>query len=154
MSPPPLRALLARGAGGLPPPMPIDFARGGPVLPPTPNAHLAAPPGYEGPKHRTVPPFPVAPEVAWEAVRRLGHDFPRTWRLAAWPERRQAQWVARTAVLNFPDIVVAQVVPAPGGAAGLFLLSRSLFGRYDFGANRRRVDAWLAALDAALRPAA
>ncbi len=41
-------------------------------------------------------------------------------------------------------------MPGPPGA-GLFLYSRSLFGWSDFGVNRTRVEAWLAALDAALR---
>ena len=63
---------------------------------------------------------------------------------------RQAQWVARSALMNYPDIIVAEVVPGPEGA-GLFLYSRSLFGWSDMGVNRKRVEAWLAALDAALR---
>jgi uncharacterized protein (DUF1499 family) len=83
-------------------------------------------------------------------LRQLGEGFPRTTLIRDWPERRQAQWVERSALMNYPDIIAAELVPGPGGA-GLFLYSRSLFGWSDLGANRRRVERWLAALDAALR---
>ncbi len=43
-----------------------------------------------------------------------------------------------------------RVLPDGAAQAHLILWSRSLYGRSDFGANRRRVVAWLAALDAAL----
>jgi uncharacterized protein (DUF1499 family) len=144
----PLAALFNRGAEGLPPPEPVDFATL--VLPRSPNVCLAAPEGFPR-AHLHVPPLPVADaDAAWPALRRLGEGFPRTFPLAEWPERRQAQWVVRSALANFPDIVVAELTSGPAGA-GLFLLSRSLFGRYDFGVNRRRAEAWIAALDAALR---
>jgi len=98
----------------------------------------------------TVPPLPVDAATAWPVLRRLGERLPRTTLLGEWPERRQAQWVERSALARFPDIIAAELVPGPAGA-GLFLYSRSLFGWSDFGVNRRRVAAWLAALDAALR---
>ena len=74
----------------------------------------------------------------------------RTTPIGEWPDRRQAQWVERSALANFPDIIAAELHAAPGGA-GLFLYSRSLFGWSDFGVNRRRVERWLAAFEAALR---
>ena len=61
--------------------------------------------------------------------------------------------MVRSAVFNFPDLVTAQVAPAGAGAATLLLYSRSVYGYSDLGANRRRVAAWLAALDKALNPA-
>ncbi|HYZ33052.1 MAG TPA: DUF1499 domain-containing protein, partial [Crenalkalicoccus sp.] len=143
----PLGALLSRGAGGLPPAEPVDFAAL--VRPRSPNTCLAAPPGFPG-ADLPVPPLPAEPEAAWAALLRVAQSFPRTYPRADWPERRQAQWVVRSALLNFPDIVAAEVTSGPAGT-GLFLYSRSLFGWSDLGVNRRRVEAWLAALDAALR---
>jgi hypothetical protein len=144
----PLGALFARGPAGLPPPAPLDFARL--ALPGTPNAFLAAPEGRHPGAHRALPPLDHPPERVWRALRGLAADFPRVWRREEWPERRQAEWVARSATLNFPDLVNAGVEALPDGRSGLWLYSRSLFGRYDFGQNRRRGEAWLAALDAAL----
>lgn len=54
----------------------------------------------------------------------------------------------RSPVLNFPDIVSAQVLPGPGRASRIVLYSRSLYGYSDLGANRRRLRSWLAAIDA------
>ncbi|MCB4824440.1 DUF1499 domain-containing protein [Roseicella aerolata] len=144
----PIGALFGRGIGGLPPATPLDFAAL--RLPPSPNTCLAAPPGGHAQAHITVPPLPVDAATAWPALRALGDGLPRVFRYGEWPERRQAQWVARTPLMNYPDIVTAELVPGPAGA-GLFLYSRSLFGWSDLGVNRRRVEAWLAALEAALR---
>ena len=120
------------------------------VLPPSPNTCLAAPAGTHPGAHVTVPPLPVDAATAWGVLRGLGESFPRTTLIQAWPERRQAQWVERSALVNYPDIIAAELVPLPEGA-GLFLYSRSLLGWSDLGVNRRRVDRWLAAFEVALR---
>lgn len=143
-----MKLLMGRGATGLPPAEPLDFATL--VLPPSPNICLAAPAGAHPGAHVTVPPLPVDAATAWPVLRALGERFPRTTLVRDWPERRQAQWVERSALANFPDIIVAQVVPDAAGA-GLLLYSRSLVGWSDFGVNRRRVARWLAAFEAALR---
>ncbi|RYI99384.1 MAG: DUF1499 domain-containing protein, partial [Acetobacteraceae bacterium] len=140
--------LFGRGAKGLPPAEPVDFGRL--VLPPSPNTCLAAPAGMHPGAHVTVPPLPVDAATAWGVLRGLGETFPRTTLIQDWPERRQAQWVERSALVNYPDIIAAELVPLPEGA-GLYLYSRSLFGWSDLGVNRRRVDRWLAAFEAALR---
>ena len=138
-----LGAWLGRGAAGLEAPRPLEFAS---LVPPrSPNTCLAAPEGHPGPKQFLAPILPASPEVAFETLLRLAGGFPRTWRLASWPERRQAQWVERSALANFPDIITAECVPAPGGST-LFLYSRSLIGYSDFGANAKRVSEWLTAL--------
>jgi hypothetical protein len=139
--------LLGRGPGGLPPAVPLDFATL--RLPPSPNTCLAAPPGATTEPHEAVPLLPVSPDTAWATLRALGDGMERVWKIGEWPELRQAQWVARTRWMNYPDIVVGQVVPLEGGA-GLFLYSRSLIGWSDFGVNRARVLEWLGALRARL----
>ena len=137
-------ALLGRGPNGLEPPVPIEFAAL--VQPRSPNTCLAAPPGHPGPKQVTAPILPAAPDVVFTTLLTLAEGFPRTWRLAAWPERRQAQWVERSALMNYPDIIVAEVVATPGGTS-LFLYSRSLVGYSDLGVNAQRVAAWRLAFE-------
>jgi len=143
----PFSALFHRGAGGLPPPEPVEFATL--VLPESPNTCLGAPAGFPG-AHLTLPPLPADAATAWAALHAVAAGQPRTTLLAEWPERHQAQWVVRSALANFPDIIAAEITAGPAGT-GLFLYSRSLFGWSDFGVNRRRVEAWAAALDARLR---
>lgn len=143
-----LGLLFGRGAAGLPPAAPIDFPAL--VLPASPNTSLAAPPGGHPQAQVTVPPLPLDAATAWPVLLRIAAGFPRTTLVKAWPERRQAQWVERSALANFPDVIVAELAPLAGGA-GLTLYSRSLLGWSDFGVNRRRVERWLAAFEAALR---
>ena len=103
----PLGALFGRGAAGLPPAEPVDFASL--VLPPSPNTCLAAPPGGHPAAHVTVPPLPVDAGTAWALLRGFGARFPRTTPIGEWPDRRQAQWVERSALANFPDIIAAGI---------------------------------------------
>lgn len=145
----PLAALFGRRTEGLPQPEPVEF--GALVLPRSPNTCLAVPNGAHPSAHIATPPLPVSAAAAWPVLRRLGQRFPNTYPLAEWPERRQAQWVERSPRLGFPDVVAAELADGPGGRAALFLYSRSLFGWSDLGANRRRVEAWMQALDAAIR---
>jgi uncharacterized protein (DUF1499 family) len=145
-----LRMMLGRGTGGMAPAVPVDFATL--RLPASPNAHLAAPPGATNERHETIPLLPVAPEVAWQALRGLAAGMERVWKHGEWPERRQAQWVARSRWMNYPDLIDGQVVELPGGS-GLFLYSRSLIGYSDLGVNKARIAAWRAAFDRALAAA-
>ena len=49
-------------------------------------------------------------------------------------------------MFNFPDLITAQVGEAGPDASTLVLYSRSVYGYSDLGVNRRRLNAWLAAL--------
>jgi hypothetical protein len=157
--------LLRRGAGGLTPVAPVRFD--GLELPASPNTCLVGPASYAGPKHLTRAPWPVTPAVLWATLNRVAAGFPRTYKLGEFPDldgpaqpgasggapvigRAQGQWVERSALMNYPDIIAAEVRPAPEGA-GLLLYSRSLFGWSDLGVNKARAERWLAALDAALQ---
>ena len=62
------------------------------------------------------------------------------WLAVDYAAERQVHWVVRSAVLNFPDLVTAQI------SSALVLYSRSVYGHSDLGVNRRRLDTWLAAL--------
>ncbi len=138
-------ALFASGASGLPPATPVEFASL--VLPRSPNTCLAAPASHPGFKHIETPLYPMSPAALIDRLLRLADNMPRTTRMAHWAERHQAQWVERTPLMNYPDIIMAEAAPAPGGAS-LFLYSRSLLGYHDLGVNRARVVRWLAALAA------
>lgn len=140
--------LFGRGPTGLPEPTPLDFAALQPLA--SPNWCLALPSGTPGPAQLVTPTYPVPPQRLFETLLALAGTFPRVSQLSAWPERRQAQWVERSAVLNFPDIIVAEATAQPGGA-GLLLYSRSLIGWSDLGVNRARVEKWMSSLEMAVR---
>ena len=187
-----LPACGASGAAGLPAPVLLDFAHL--ERPATPNTALAAPAGFSPAPDLVTPVYPVSPDRLYAAIRAVAAAQTRTFPSAAYPGQLQADWVARSLVFNFPDLVTAQVSPgparpgasrpapeaapnaAPGPAATpaavpapaapaaaeppeaiktatLVLYSRSVYGYGDFGANRKRLAAWLAALQSSLHPA-
>ena len=87
-------------------------------------------------------PGPAA--ALYEQVIAIALDQPRTTLLVRYDDRLQAHFVARSAVFGFPDLIALQVTPA-GDAASLTLVSRSIYGRSDFGVNAARLRTWLAA---------
>jgi uncharacterized protein (DUF1499 family) len=145
-----LPACAAVGARGLPTPPPMDTAHIS--RPASPNTALAAPAGFQPPPDIVTPDYAVSAKQLFVAVQAVAAAQPRTWPAATYPGRKQADWVVRSAVFNYPDLVTAQINTAGLGAATLVLYSRSVYGYSDLGANRRRVLAWLAALDRALNP--
>src|ERR1700722_17572197 len=146
-----LPACGAAGALGLPVPPPMDMAHI--ARPASPNTALAAQAGFSPAPDVVTPTYPVPANRLYAAIRAVAADQPRTYPAAEYPDQNQDHWVVRSAVFNFPDLVTAQATPAGADAATLVLYSRSVYGYGDLGANRRRVEAWLAALDRVLHPA-
>lgn len=132
------------GAQGLPVPGPMDMARI--VRPSTPNTALAGPAGFSPAPDIVTRRYDVTPPALYQAVRRMAEAQPRSFLQAAYDDRMQAHYVARSAVLNFPDLIVVQVNPD----STLVLWSRSVYGQSDLGVNRRRLARWLGALDSTL----
>jgi uncharacterized protein (DUF1499 family) len=139
-----LPACAASGAQGLPPPQPIDMQRI--ERPASSNTALAGPAGFVPPPDVATPIYPVPPARLQEAVRAVAAAQPRTFLAADFAAERQTHWVVRSAVFNFPDLVTAQIADAGPDSSTLVLYSRSVYGRSDFGVNRRRLNDWLAAL--------
>jgi hypothetical protein len=107
------------------------------------NNALAAPPWYTPlpdilTRQRNVPPARL-----YAALRQVAEAQPRTALDAAYDERLQAHYVVRRAVLPLSDRVAMQVTPA----SEIILWSRSVHGAFDFAVHRKRLVAWLTALD-------
>ena len=143
-----LPACASPGAAGVPVPPPLDLARL--ERPTTPNTALAAPEGADPRPDIATPVFPVAAAQLWTIVRSVAEREPRTSPLAVDETGMAGSWVARSAVWNFPDVIMARVAPEGPEASTLALYSHSLYGRSDFGVNRRRLESWLAAVNTAL----
>ena len=120
------------------------------VRPASPNAALAAPEGFQPAPDFVSPSYATPAQDLYAALRAVGTAQARTTLDAAFDEAMQAHYTVRSALLGFPDLVWVQALPAGPGRSGAVIWSRSVLGRYDFGVNRARVLAWLAALDAAL----
>jgi uncharacterized protein (DUF1499 family) len=135
-------------AEGLPIPQPMDIAAI--VRPAGPNTALAAPAGFNPPPDIVTVPSAVPPERLFALILDVAAGQARTYRAASYPDRLQAHYVARSAVFNFPDLIMVQVEPHGPDRSDLILYSRSVYGRSDLGVNRKRIETWLAALRATL----
>ena len=145
-----LPACGATGAAGLPPPRVLDFSHL--VRPASPNTALAAPAGFSPRPDLRTPVYPLPAPVLLARISAVAAAEPRTWPAGSFPAAGQADWVARSAVWNFPDLITAAVRADGSHHSTLILWSRSVYGYSDLGVNRARLRAWLAALAATLPP--
>jgi uncharacterized protein (DUF1499 family) len=90
-------------------------------------------------------------EQAWLAMMRAQ---PRVELLAEDAARHLYLFRQRSAVFRFPDLISVRFLDAGGGTSTLAVYSRSVYGTYDFGVNRRRVEDWIGQLEARLGQAA
>jgi uncharacterized protein (DUF1499 family) len=132
-------------AEGLPTPSLMDVAQI--VRPDTPNTVLAAPAGFNPTPDIVTPPYHLPADRLFALVREVVADQRRTFQAALYPEHLQAHYVTRSAVFNFPDLIMVQVRSDSPDSSDLILYSRSVYGRGDLGVNRKRAEAWLGALD-------
>jgi uncharacterized protein (DUF1499 family) len=140
-----LPACGSAGAQGLPLPPAIDPAHIERLA--TPNSALAAPAGFQPPPDIETRRYPIAADRLYDAIRAVAEHQPRTYVAAIYPDRRQAHYVVRSAMFNFPDLVAVVAMEDGTETSTLLLFSRSVYGRSDLGVNRGRLIAWLAALD-------
>jgi uncharacterized protein (DUF1499 family) len=113
------------------------------------NEHLVAPRGYcPGPADAEAPVFAASAARLAAAVEAALARAPRTRLLRADRAVRQFVYQQRSPVFRFPDIVRIQLVPLGESRSTLAIHSRSVYGRNDLGANRRRVRRWLSAIEA------
>ena len=118
--------------------------------PTSPNTCLAGPAGFVPAPDLQTQHYDLAPERLLAAMQGVVMAQPRVTALADDPQRLRADYIVRSRVFGFPDIVLMQALPAGNGQSDLVLYSYSLKGYYDFGVNRARVRALLTALDGAL----
>jgi uncharacterized protein DUF1499 len=125
----------------------IDFAtleRG-----PDPNQYLLCPKGMcTAEADGEAPVFDVPVEqlqVAWDGMLA---EQPRLQVLRREVTNVQIDYVQRTRLLHFPDLVTVRFVPIDDTHSTLAIYSRSVYGKGDMGVNRKRVEEWLARVQA------
>ena len=119
----------------------MDFTRI--ERPATPNTALAAPKDFSPTPDIVTPEYRLSAPDLLAAVRNMALAEPRVFLAADYPQAGQVYFVARSAVLNFPDLIAVQAREVPGGGSELVLYSRSVYGRSDLGVNQARLQRWL-----------
>jgi uncharacterized protein (DUF1499 family) len=125
----------------------VDFAslrRG-----PTANQYLLCPEGMCSTEtDGTAPVFDVPADqlqVAWDE---MVAEQPRTQVLRRDLSNMEVDYVQRSRLFRFPDIITVRFIPVDDAHATLAIYSRSVYGKGDMGVNHARVDSWLAKLKA------
>ena len=128
---------------------PVDFATL--ELSGKPNQYLVCPADLcAAAAHAEPPVFEVpAPKLAqaWAAV--VARE-PRVTRLAEDAAALQFDYVQRSALWRFPDIVTVRFIALSPETATVAVFSRAIYGYGDVGVNRKRVTAWLRLLGEAV----
>jgi hypothetical protein len=125
----------------------IDFAtleRG-----PDANQYLLCPKGMcTAETDGEAPVFDVPVEqlqVAWDEMLA---EQPRLQVLRRDVTNIQIDYVQRSRLLRFPDLVTVRFVPIDDTHSTVAIYSRSVYGKGDMGVNRLRVEEWLARVKA------
>lgn len=117
----------------------------------TPNQYLVCPEGYcAAPAHRVAPPFSVPVQELQDAWFEVIAAQPSTQVIARDKSARQFEIETLTPLIGFPDTITVRFLETPDGGSTLAVYSRSFYGKSDLGANKKRLDAWLAQLAARL----
>ena len=120
------------------------------VRPSSPNTALAAPAGSTPPPDIITPHYKITKQDLFALVQDVASAQPRTYQAALYPDQLQVHYVSRSAVFNFPDLIMVQVQQEGPEGSGLIMYSRSVYGQSDLGVNRKRVETWLVALQSKL----
>lgn len=131
----------------------VDIAALRAPLPPP--SFLACPPDYCGVEAGIIVPVFALP---WQALRdrwaQMIAEQPRVVRLGEALDGRRLNYIQHSALFRFPDVVTVEFIPLGPDRSSLALYSRSCYGRYDFGQNRKRVEIWLTELEKLAQPIA
>ena len=109
-----------------------------------PNQFLMCPPGHCGAiPHADSPVLDVSVEQLRGRWREVLAVQPHVELLAEDEEGQQLDYVQRSARFRFPDIITVRFISVPPSKSTLAIYSRAVYGKSDFGMNRKRIEAWL-----------
>jgi uncharacterized protein (DUF1499 family) len=130
----------------------IDFATL--ERPRTPNTFLLAPEGLckAAKIDKVAPVYGVAAAKLRQEFLAIVIAQPRVSHPFADENGLYDDFVSRSFLFQFPDLVAVRYLDLKGGKSTLALYSRSVYGRSDLGVNRARSLKWLSQLGAVVKP--
>lgn len=115
---------------------------------------LACPPGYCPAAEALVSPVFVVP---WERLQEYWTEVisgeKRVETIMADADSRRFVYIQHSPTFRFPDVIIVEFVQLGPGRSSIAIYSRSRYGSYDFGKNRKRVVKWLTLLEKVAQPA-
>ena len=100
--------------------------------------------------HAELPVFAVPAIRLAEAWSAMVAREPRVAMLAEDTQTLQSDYVQRSALWRFPDIITVRFIARTDETSTVAVFSRAIYGYGDLGVNRERVTAWLRLLGEAV----
>jgi len=94
------------------------------------------------------PTFPVEPGRLRDRWMEMAASEPRVTLVGTEKDRLHLVYIQHSFFFRFPDVVTVEFLPTGNGRSTLALLSRSRYGKADFGVNAGRAGAWVAKMKA------
>jgi uncharacterized protein (DUF1499 family) len=113
------------------------------------NEYIVAPEGFT-PKARIdeeASIYSVPPAVLKNEINKVILKQPRTQFIAEDPATNRVEYVQRSLIFRFPDVITFQIIPINEKQTTLAVHSYSVYGAGDLGVNGNRVRDWIKQLD-------
>ncbi|MEH6401725.1 MAG: DUF1499 domain-containing protein [Sneathiella sp.] len=115
----------------------------------SPNQYLICPQDYcTAPTNKVSPIFPIEASRLKARWDQFIASQPHISGIKPSDDGLQVDLVQRTDLILYPDIITARFIPLDDATSTLAIYSRSIYGKSDFGENKSRIEAWIAALNA------
>tara|TARA_Y100001970_G_scaffold294373_1_gene452179 strand:- start:86438 stop:86839 length:402 start_codon:yes stop_codon:yes gene_type:complete len=120
----------------------IDFKHLNP--PGTPNNFFAAPQSL-GNKQSNYdsPVFVTDNHSIIDALYKIATSEPRTKLLKIDRDKGRMEFLQRSLIFRFPDYIDLEILEIEDNYCSVNIYSRSKYGSYDFGVNKKRVVRWM-----------
>jgi len=117
------------------------------TLPGIPTYYLVCPKDYCNVIPDGISPvYPVSAENLFNAFNQIVARERYTHFIYSMPEQGQFELTARSMV-GLPNDVAVQFIALSDTTSTIAIYSKSRYGIFDFGGNKRRINAWLSALN-------
>lgn len=113
------------------------------------NEYIVAPKGF-APSARpndVSDVYPVSATTLKSAMENVVNRQPRITFVAEDETTNRREFVQRSLIFRFPDVVTIQTIPLDNSLSTIAIHSYSIYGESDFGVNGNRVRTWLTELD-------
>lgn len=118
-----------------------------------PHAYLVCPPNYcRSLTDMVSPRYPVDAQTLADTWQHYLLSEPRVSLLNEDTHTLSYHYVQYSRFFHFPDDIYLQFIPLTPDTSAVAIYSVARYGYYDFGVNKMRVLAWLAAIDKQIPP--
>lgn len=117
------------------------------TLPSSPNYYLMCPPNYCNVTPNDITPvYNISADDLFNAWNQLMSQQRNIEVLGSVPSKGQVDYVQQS-IFGFPERITVQFIALSDTTSTLAVYSQSIYGFYDFGANKNRLQNWIAQLN-------